>query len=253
MKAIVLAAGKGSRLGQYTDITPKPFLPLGGKKIIHYVLDNLSTAAQLKEVHVALSPRDYEHVSQRVNLNGYPMKVEMMPALGWETGGDLKSTAYMAGVNGTFIVCFGDNVTHIDVGALLDFHKKMGRLATVALFNVTDAERSRMGIARVSDGVVTEWKEKPAAHEVVGSNLANAGYYVFEPSVLDAIPYGKHKTEVSVLPKLVEQGQLAGFLFKTPYWFDIGTPESYEQATRMILEQKGVIAPTSKANGGAAA
>ncbi len=81
------------------------------------------------------------------------------------------------------------------------------------------------------------------------SNLANAGYYVFNGGILERIPYGKVRTEDSVIPQLVKEKNVNGFKINPPYWLDIGTVESYNLANKMILERKGILPPpNSKSN-----
>ncbi len=252
MKAVILAAGKGTRLGDLTIETNKILVPVGGRKIIEYVFDNLSDSKYITEAFVAVSYYS-ELVKNYLEKTQPRRKIDVMTinALGWETGGDLKSTAYEAGIGGDsepFLVCYGDNLTKIDVDELIDFHKKKEKTATVALFPVPEDQKERFGIAEIDEEkIIKRFVEKPKEGETE-SNLANAGYIVAENGFPDLIPYGKFKMESAVFPKLAKKGDLAGYEFEPPYWIDIGTPTSYDEANVIIYEQKGIIAPPTMNN-----
>lgn len=248
MKAIILAAGEGKRLRPLTYSIPKPLLPVAGKPTIEYVIDNIITEPGVDEIFIATRASDrsdairkYFENSPRADVN-----IHTVDALGWETGGDLKAAAYEACIkqDDTFIVAFGDNITEISLDCMLTEHKKRKKLATMAVFPVPEEDKKRFGIAVLNDekGMVN-FCEKPKHPEKINSNLANAGYYVFEGGVLDRIPYGRVRTEDSVMPQLVKENQVTGFEITPPYWLDIGTVESYNLANKMILERKGILPP----------
>jgi len=241
MKAIILAAGKGTRLKPLTYGIPKPLLPVGGRPVIDYVLDNLMTAhGDITEIIVAVSYMKEVIESYLAHTPRDHMKVETVTTLGWDTGGDLQTIAVEKEINEPVVVAYGDNVTKINVKDLIAFHKKSGKMATVALFRVPWDEVSRFGIAEITqDSLVSSFVEKPERAKAK-SNLANAGYYVLEPSVLEAIPHRKVKMESTVFPTLAKEGQLAAYIYNPPYWLDIGTLDAYRKANRMA---EGILPP----------
>jgi len=251
MKAIILAGGKGSRLRPLTYGTPKPLLPVGGEPIINYVIKNILKYPKIDEIIVGTSHEGRDSISRYMRHfakeNG--VRIRVIETLAWETGGDLKILAHEAKIDSTCLVCYGDNITEIDVNELIDFHHKSGKLGTVCLFDVPEKDSFRFGIAKLNEkGEVTHFVEKPEKH--IGSNLANAGYFVVEPQVMDMIPYGKTKFESIVFPKLSEQKQLSGFRSNPGFWFDVGTMESYLEAKKLILEKAGIIPPSNKVENG---
>ncbi|MBI5228632.1 nucleotidyltransferase family protein [Candidatus Micrarchaeota archaeon] len=233
MKAIILAAGPGTRLRPLTYAIPKPLLPVGGRPVIDYVIDNLLTCKEVDTIYVAVS-----HMKEVIEnyLRHTPrdhVKVETINTLCWETGGDMKTIYMEKGLNEPIIVAYGDNVTKIDVGKLVEFHRKTGLDATVALFKVPWEDVERFGVVHLEGDKITEFVEKPPL-EKAPSNLANAGYYILEPSAVDAIPLRRIKTESEVFPLLAKEGRIAGYVFDVNLWIDIGTTHSYRLANKLV-------------------
>ncbi len=246
MKAIILAAGKGTRLKPLTYGIPKPLLPVGGKPVIDYVIDNLMTArGEISQIFVAVSYMKEVIENYLKHVPRDHLSIETVTTLGWETGGDLQTIVVEKDIAEPVIVAYGDNVTDINIGEMLKFHRKSGKLATIALFRVPWEEVDRFGIAEVTaDSLVSSFIEKPTRAQAK-SNLANAGYYILEPSVLEAIPHKKVKIEHAVFPTLAQEGQLAAFIYNPSYWLDIGTIDAYRKANKMM---EGILPPEK--NGG---
>ncbi len=238
MKAVILAAGKGERLKPLTYAIPKPLLPVAGKPVITYVIDNLLTCQEIDTIYVAVS-----HMKELITnyLKHTPrdsIKIEPVTTLGWDTGGDLRSIAVEKEVRGPVVVAYGDNVTNINVNSLVNFHKKIKAKGTVALFNVPRSDVSRFGIASLEGDRIKRFIEKPTGK--ITSTLANAGYYVLEHEAIEKIPHKKVKVETSIFPRLAERGELAGYVYKPKYWLDIGTLDSYQKANKMLF---GILPP----------
>lgn len=239
MKAIILAAGKGTRLRPLTYAIPKPLLPVGGRPVIDYVKDNLFACREIDTIYVGVSHKK-EIIEEYLRHTPHEhVRVETVSTLGWETGGDLKTIWVEKNLREEVVVAYGDNVTKIEVNALLHQHRKTNSLATVALFPVPKQDIPRFGIADLKDGQIKRFIEKPQENETK-SNLANAGYFVLSPEVFERIPSGKIKLEAELFPKFAKEGKLDGVVFKPPYWLDIGTLDSYKTANKMF---SGVLAP----------
>ncbi|VVC03267.1 Bifunctional protein GlmU [Candidatus Burarchaeum australiense] len=238
MKAVILAAGKGERLKPLTYAIPKPLLPVAGRPVIDYVIDNLLTCPEIDTIYVAVSHMQEMIKSYLEHTPRDSVKIEPVMTLAWDTGGDLRSIAVEKDIRGQVVVAYGDNVTNINVNSLVNFHRKAGAGGTVALFNVPASEASRFGIAIMDGDRVKKFVEKPSSP--LKSNLANAGYYVLEREEIEQIPQRKVKVEESIFPRLAEQGRLAGYIYKPKYWLDIGTLESYKKANQMMF---GILPP----------
>lgn len=259
MKAVVLAAGDGARLRPLTYTTAKPLVHVAGRPMIEYVLDNLITGREISDVYIAaraaeLTGQTVKHYFEKGPTR--PFNVHVVNVLGRETGGDLKDTAYEAGIreDETFIVCFGDNITHIDLDDMVRFHHEKHALITVALFPVPESDVTRMGIADVDEhGKVCRFVEKPKTVADAPSNLANAGYYVMDGRVLGMLPYGRIKMESVLLPEMARQGLVAGYRFNPAYWLDVGTIDSLLTANALMLQKMGIrpqqlVSPEAKKN-----
>ncbi|MFH1285247.1 MAG: nucleotidyltransferase family protein [Candidatus Micrarchaeota archaeon] len=239
MKAVILAAGKGTRLRPLTYGIPKPLLPVGGKPVIDFVIDNLLTCKEIDTIYVGVSHMKEVIESYLKHTPRDGVEIETIMTMCWETAGDLKAIEIEKELKGTIVVAYGDNVTNIDVSDMVKHHRKSGLPATVALFKVPKHEISRFGIADVKGNKIVKFVEKPKL-ENAPSNLANAGYYILEPEVLAQIPYKKVKIEESIFPKLASEGKLGAYVYDPDYWLDIGTIEAYRKANKMM---EGILPP----------
>jgi mannose-1-phosphate guanylyltransferase/phosphomannomutase len=152
----------------------------------------------------------------------------------WGDAGSVKRAEDFLG-DGTFLVVGGDDISDMDVSRLVKHHKDKKAVATIALSLVDDP--SEYGIVLMNErGRITRFLEKPKG-EVIFSNTANTGVYVFEPEVFDAIPRGvPYGFGRNLFPQLLEQRRpLFGYLTSS-YWKDVGSLRAYRQAHADALE-----------------
>jgi mannose-1-phosphate guanylyltransferase len=243
LTAVILVGGEGTRLRPLTQRTPKPMLPLVDRPLLAYTFEHLRRHGVGRIVLSCgyLPTQIEEHFGTEADGMELAYRVEDSP-LG--TGGAIAFGA--GGIEETFLAVNGDSLRGADLGALIEFHRERGAQATILLTPVADP--SRYGLVRVaSDGRVHGFLEKPRPDEI-DTDLINAGVYVLEPSVLELIPPGELVSiERDVFPKLVAQGTLYG-LALPGYWLDVGTPESYLQAHRDVLE-RNVLSDVGEALG----
>ena len=245
MKAMALAAGKGTRLFPLTGEIPKPMAPVVNTPIIEHIF-NLLAGHGVQEVHfnvhyladALLSA--YGEESQRNGMTVYLGREDEL--LG--TAGGVKRLA--GRFDDTFIVVSGDALTDVNLEELVTFHREKGALATIALRWVYDT--SEFGVVEVDDeGNIQGFQEKPSPEDAI-STLANTGIYVLEPRALDYIPRDTFfDFAKDVFPRFLEEGeQFVGYKGDF-YWSDIGTLEAYRQAQYDVLSGKvGVKIPGEK-------
>jgi len=244
MKAVILAAGKGTRLRPLTYGIPKPLLPIGGVPVIDYVIHNLSKCPDIDEVIVGIPGNDRimaECIDRYLSHQDYPFPVTTVETYQRETAGDLKHIINVKQLKGTLVVAYGDIVSPIPVDKLVKKHLKnikKGIVTTVCLFKVPKNEANRFGIAKLNGIYIDEFIEKP--DNPFGS-LANAGMYVLEvdsikPMFRDEVV----KMEDSIFPELCKGRELAGFESNIQFWYDIGTMDSYLKANIGVGD---IIAP----------
>jgi mannose-1-phosphate guanylyltransferase len=222
VKAFVLAAGLGTRMGDATRTTPKCLLPVAGKPLLGRWFDLLARAgvgqALVNTHHLAEAVRAF------VAASAPPLEVTLAhePALLGSAGTLRENRGFVSGEE-RFLVVYADNASTVDLRALLRAHRP-GDVATLGLFRVPDPKTK--GIVELdAEGRMVGFTEKP---EQPMSDLAWAGLLVGIPALLDAIP-DRTPCDLGhdVLPGLV--GRSRGILIEG-YHRDVGTPESYARA-----------------------
>jgi mannose-1-phosphate guanylyltransferase len=234
MQAVVLVGGEGTRLRPLTLSTPKQMLPIVEEPMIERVLGQL---ARYGVDEAVLSLGYLPDAFMRAYPDGVAAGVRLSYAVEPEpldTAGAVRFAAHHAGIASTFVVVNGDVLTDLDLGALVDFHRRHRAEGTIALHPVD--EPSRFGVVPTDvDGRVTAFVEKPPPGEEP-TNLINAGTYVLEPSVLDRIDANRRVSiEREVFPAMAVDGVLFA-RSDDAYWLDTGTPEAYLAAHWDLLE-----------------
>lgn len=240
MIAVLLVGGEGTRLRPLTEWLPKPMLPIANRPFLEHQIGQLRGHGIDRVVLSCgyLAEPIREHFGDTLEY-----AVEPEP-LG--TGGAIRFSA--GSIDETFVVCNGDVLTDLDLGALIVAHRAHGGRATIALHRVADP--SAYGLVRTGeDGVVTAFVEKPAPG-AADVDTINAGTYVFEPDVLELIPTGRAvSVEREVFPELVGAGLFA--FTGEGRWRDIGTPASYLAANMEWMPAGGLVDPTAVIGPGA--
>lgn len=224
MRAVLLAAGRGTRLRPLTDSTPKCLLKVGGRSLLDLWLDALA-AVGVDEVLVNvhhLAERVQRHVALRNGAAPDVRTVHEPQLLG--SAGTLLANRQFLEEEEMFLAVNADNLTDFDLCALVDAHRGGDAIATITVFRAP--RPSECGVVEVREGLVTGFEEKPQAPR---SNLANAGIYAFHPRVLGLIENPPPRDiGYDLLPRLVGQAQAVSI--GDTYFADIGTPEALERA-----------------------
>ena len=225
MKAYLLAAGEGTRLGQLTKTIPKCLVPIKGKPLLDYWL---RLCERYGISHLLLNLHHLpDLVEEFLDSTSYRLKIKTFyeERLLGSAGTIAVNRDFVAGEEAFFIL-YADNLTDVNLQKMRKFHMNHGGICTIGLFKANNPKEC--GIAELNaDGLVVDFVEKPDHPK---SDLANAGVYIANPGIFDYIP----KREVvdlgfDVLPRLV--GKMYGYLIRE-YLLDVGTWENYEKAQK---------------------
>jgi mannose-1-phosphate guanylyltransferase len=247
MKAMILAAGKGTRLQPLTNYLPKPMLTLLGRPVLESIIELLAEHG-IRDIiintsHLASEIEGYFRdgsgrgidiaYSFEGHLEGNTLHTR---ALG-SAGGMRKIQEFSGFFDDTFIVLCGDALIDLDISAAVAEHKHRGALATLVMKEVPREDVHKYGVvATDASGRITAFQEKPDPQEAV-SNTVNTGIYIFEPGIFEHIPSGReYDIGGELFPDLVSKG-LPFYGTTLPFqWLDIGTLADYWQANRLLLD-----------------
>ncbi|MFC1559993.1 sugar phosphate nucleotidyltransferase [Candidatus Margulisiibacteriota bacterium] len=234
MKALIMAAGFGTRLQPLTLAVPKPMIPIVNKPVMQYNIELLKKSG-IKEMcaNIHYFPEQIENYFGNGSHMGIKIRYSFEEELLGTAGGVKRMARDLMDIKETFVVVSSDALTDINIHKLVSHHKKTKALATVALAPVEDPSHFGVVILDKNDKIL-QFQEKPSKEEAL-SNLVNAGIYVFEPEILDMIPDGFHDFGKELLPKIVgEKGPIFGYKM-IEYWSDTGSIGQLKKTNSDIL------------------
>ena len=247
MKAMVLCAGKGTRVQPITFSTPKPMINIINRPILSFILEHLKNEG-VDQVVINTSYLSDNIESYFGDGIDHGMKISYsyeggkvdgeLQGIAVGSAGGMKRIQDRSGFfDDTFVVLCGDAIIDLDIRALVRFHKERGSVATIASLNVPLEEVDKYGII-VSDenGAITSFQEKPDPQSAQ-STLANTGIYVFEPEIFDYIPSATEFDIGSELfPMLIEQGVPFYAMENQFDWIDVGNLDDYVSSNFQVLD-----------------
>lgn len=246
MKAMILAAGKGTRVRPITYTIPKPLIPILQKPVMEFLLELLKkhgfNEIMVNVSHLADEIENYFRDGQRFGVRiGYSFEGRIEEgrligdALG-SAGGLRRIQDFYPFFDDTFIVLCGDALIDLDLTAALKYHQEKGALATIVTKTVPKEQVPSYGVVVTDDqGRVQSFQEKPSVEEALSTDI-NTGIYIFEPEVIDYIPPNQQYDIGSELfPKLVEMGAPFYAVSMEFEWVDIGKVPDYWHAVRGVL------------------
>lgn len=224
MKAVILAGGLGTRLSEETALRPKPMIEIGGKPILWHIL-KIYAAHGVNDFVICCGYKGYVikeyfanyflHMSDvTIDMSNNSVEVHSQKAEPWRitlvdtgehtlTGGRLKRVADHLKNEDAFCFTYGDGLADIDITAEISFHRKHGRMATVAAVRPP----GRYGAIQREGDVVTGFTEKPRGD----GGYINGGFFILSPACIDLIDGDSTSFEGEPLTSLAQNGQLMAF------------------------------------------
>ena len=235
MKAVILAGGLGTRISEETHVKPKPMIEIGGKPMLWHIM-KLYSAHGVNEFIICCGYKGYIikeyfanyflHMSDvTFDMQKNEMQVHQRNAEPWKvtlvdtgestlTGGRLKRIESYLKNEKAFCFTYGDGVADVDISALVKFHQKHGKLATVTAVQPP----GRYGALSLDDQLVKGFSEKPKGD---GGKI-NGGFFVLSPECLKYIDNDQSSWEGEPLAQLATEEQLMAYEH-TGFWQPMDT------------------------------
>jgi len=235
MKALILAGGLGTRISEESNSRPKPMIEIGGKPILWHIM-KIYSAYGIEDFVICCGYKGYVikeyfanyflHMSDvTFDMSQNQMQVHQRHAESWRvtlvetgentmTGGRLKRVADYVKGEEPFCFTYGDGVASVDIGALVAFHRRHGKLATVTAVQPS----GRYGALDMNGRAVRGFMEKPHGD----SGWINGGFFVLSPKCLDYIAGDTTSWEGEPLTRLAATGELMAFEH-TGFWQPMDT------------------------------
>ena len=251
MKAVILAGGKGTRLGKRTDTIPKPLVEVSGKPIILHIMDHLS-AYGVRDFLILSGYKSSVIKDYFYNLNIYANDFSIetgdnsIQLLGsrnirnWRitildtgvetmTGGRLLRASQYLQDERRFLLTYGDGISDVNIDALCNFHAMQGKIATLTAVSPP----ARFGNLEIHENLVTAFHEKTIRER----NLINGGYCILEKEIFNYLSGDSSVFEEDALEKLSKERNLSAYIHDG-FWQCVDTERDIEYIGKFFSEMK---------------
>jgi len=249
MKTVILCGGKGRRLERETEYKPKPLVEIGGRPILWHIMKNYSHQGfqdfilclgyrgnMIKEYFLNLEEMSNDFILDLRNKDKFTLsdnnrleaRVYFIDT-GWEsmTGARVARIKKHIGEDEDFFLTYGDGLADINLNKLYEYHKKMGKIATITSVNPV----YWFGLVELNEGLVKRFDEKPDMKDLI-----NGGFMVFNRRIFDYLSEeASCVLEQEPLRRLAREGQLAAYQHKS-FWKCMDTQKDVDELNR-IYEQ----------------
>ena len=228
MKAMILAAGLGTRLRPLTNTVPKPLLPISGTPLIVW---NLLLLKRHGFHDVVINLHHLGPMIEQALGNGsnYGLRIvySREPVILGTGGGLKKAEPHFSGE--AVLVLNGDTLVELDLGAFCAFHQQRDAVATLVLRK--DPEAARWGLVEMdSDNRIVRITGRGKSESGPVQPRMFAGIHILHPRLLRDVPKGKESSIIDPYVAAIQRGETVLGYDSEGYWSDIGTPERYAQA-----------------------
>jgi len=239
LKVILLAGGFGTRLSEFTDVIPKPMVPIGGKPILWHIMQTYAHFGH-NDFFVALGYKseiikdyflNYRALNSdfTIDLSTGNVRPHQVDAVDWNvtlvntgdnsmTGGRVKRMQPFIG-DETCMLTYGDGVADINLDALLEFHKSHGKMVTISAVRPA----ARFGELEIVGSKVASFEEKPQLHD----GWINGGYFIIEPEFFKLIDCDATFLEREPLERATELGELMAY-HHDGFWHCMDTKRDHD-------------------------
>ena len=234
-KAMIMAAGVGSRLDPLTQDVPKPLVPIANRPVMDILLEKLvsiSVKDVIANTHYKAEKiiERYQHNDMGINFN-YIHEKELSG-----TAGGVKKCQFFFDEGEDFLVLSADGLSNANIKTGIEAHKKSGTIATMGIKKIALEEIPHFGVVVTDDeGFVKEFQEKPKIKDAK-SDFINTGIYIFNYKIFDYIPADIfYDFAKNVFPDFLSKGIKINTFMVDEYWSDVGTTEQYFQSTQDLF------------------
>jgi mannose-1-phosphate guanylyltransferase len=239
VKAIILAGGKGTRGKPYTEYFPKAMIPINDKPLIDYIVQYLNSFNFIKEIIII---SDYNKLGGQIR-NYYSniknkKKITFIQDSQSGTAGDLLHVEKLLEKESEFILWFVDNLCSINLIEMKKVFKEKNSIACIA---TRTKRKEETGFARVENGIIKEFKEKPIMNLQLSECL---GIYIIGIDIFKKIKMKTKQKEINlsfdILQPLSKEGKISAYDIKDSEWIDAESPmilERNKETVKKIIKQ----------------
>lgn len=236
-KAMIMAAGVGSRLDPLTQEVPKPLVPIANRPVMDILLERLidiGVTDVIANTHYKAEQIIKRYKDNKMGVNFSYVHEENLSG----TAGGVKKCQYFFDEGDNFLVLSADGLSNADLKKGIESHRKSGAIASMGIKKIALEEIPNFGVVVTDEeGFVTGFQEKPPIKDAK-SDCINTGIYIFNYKIFDYIPANTfYDFAKNVFPDLLSKGIKINTFPVNEYWSDIGTIDQYAQSTKDLFNK----------------
>jgi NDP-mannose synthase len=230
MQAIILAGGKGARLRPYTNIVPKPLLPIDNMPILEIILKQLK---KYKFTEIVITIGHLGEIIKAYFGDGRKFDLKIRYSLEEKPLGTVGALSIVDNLEDNFLVMNGDILCNINFDDLYNFHLEKNKKVTIVTYEKNI--KLSLGVIECKDDRLIDYIEKPEYKFDVST-----GIYMLSKEVISLIPYNDYYDFPTLVKNIIPKEEINVYKFNG-FWFDIGTPEDYNQAQDSFIKLRNMF------------